>query len=234
MTERVHPPPDKYASCPYDERILEYYKEQFDCVYIILSPFARPHSVPLERFSPDSWPSKLEFIEGAEPISWQDVLDRTPLSTIAEIDIGLRSSIGGLSDKYGKKELANELDKLRQTEKIIYPSEGDISPFIENRLYDALQKIGHQWLWLGDEFCSERKLFWIEDLKQVEEIPSHGCVFTPDKSVLITTHWDSHFSLLCSSKETIDNILDKENFEGFFCSPQTEIYWSIPTYYEKS
>ena len=56
-------------------------------------------------------------------------------------------------------------------------------------------------MWVADEFGTERKLTWIEDLIEKDLVPSHGCVFTHDHSLLITTHWDSHCSLLCSSKD---------------------------------
>lgn len=54
-----------------------------------------------------------------------------------------------------------------------------------------------------------------------EKIPYSGCVFTPDHSLLVTTHWDSHCSFLCSSKEKIDT------FEGFYCTSKTEVFWSL-------
>ena len=37
----------------------------------------------------------------------------------------------------------------------------------------------------------------------------HGCIFTHDHSILVTTHWDSHFSFLCSSKKNIEEIYRK-------------------------
>jgi hypothetical protein len=62
----------------------------------------------------------------------------------------------------------------------------------------SIQGLGYQWVWVGDEFGTERKLYWIDDLKNQECGPTSGRknVFTPDKRVLWTTHWDSHFSFL--------------------------------------
>lgn len=51
MTERDLPPspePDKYASCPLDGRVLDYYKGAFDSVYVLLHPFERPRSTEPE------------------------------------------------------------------------------------------------------------------------------------------------------------------------------------------
>jgi Protein of unknown function (DUF2711) len=227
MTNRVLPASDKFASCPYDGKVLSYYDGQFDSVYVLLNPFIRPLSLPMERFCPEKWPSKQELIDGAEPIPWDTVLKLTDLQTLDEIDIGLRTSIGGLNEKYADVKLAETLSQLTEKRGVVHPSEGDVSPFIENKLYESLQLLGHEWLWVGDEFCSERRLVWIDDLKKGDELPAHGCAFTPDKTILVTSHWDSHFSFLCSTESKIEQILKHENFEGFFCTPETEVYWSL-------
>lgn len=227
MTKRVLPARDKFASCPNEGNVLTYFEGQFDSVYVLLSPFMRATSIPMDRFCPGKWPTKQELIDGTEPVTWKQVLALTGLKSIDKIDIGLRTSIAGLNKKYSDEKLSKVLCQLTETEEIIHPQEGDLSPLIENRLYDSLQHIGQNWLWVGDEFCSERKLKWIDDLKKGDEIPCHGCVFTPDKSILVTSHWDSHFSFLCSSKLTIDQILEHQDFEGFFCTPETEVYWSV-------
>ena len=227
MNKRMLPASEKFASCPNEGNILEYYDGQFECVYVLLSPFMRPTSVSTDRFCPEKWPSKQELIEGVSPVSWKEIIELTALNSIDEVDIALRTSIGGLKKKFENEKLSNILCQLTESDNIIHPSEGDVSPLIENTVYDSLQAIGQEWLWVGDEFCTERKLTWIEDLKGCNEAPSHACFFTPDKKVLITTHWDSHFSFLCSSKSTIEQILKYGEFEGFYCTSETEVYWSV-------
>jgi hypothetical protein len=227
MKKRVLPTPDKFASCPNEGKVLGYFEGQYESVYVLLSPFMRPTSIPMVRFCPEKWPTKQELINGTEAVTWEQILSLTRLKSIDEIDIGLRTSIGGLNAKFSKQDFSEILCELTETAKIIHPPEGDVSPLLENRLYDSLQHLGHEWVWVGDEFCTKRKLTWIDDLKKGDEIPCHGCVFTPDKSIMITSHWDSHFSFLCSSKSTILQILDHQDFEGFFCTPETEVYWSV-------
>jgi hypothetical protein len=51
--------------------------------------------------------------------------------------------------------------------------------------------------------------------------------FVRDKTVLWTTHWDSHFSFLCSSDSNLNAIPKAYHFEGFFCDRTTEVYWSV-------
>lgn len=226
MTKRVLPEPDKYASCPGAGKILPHYKDQFDSVYILLHPFLKPHQIDLKMFYPTTWPSKQEIIDGCDAVTWSEVLSISDFNNISEIDIGLRSRIHGIKQKFSNDDFVNQLDTL-EGKNIICPSEGDIPELLENRIFTAIKILGHEWLWVADEFGTERKLTWIDDLIEKDLVPSHGCVFTHDHSLLITTHWDSHCSFLCSSKDIIEKILTVDNFEGFYCTPKTEVYWGL-------
>ena len=226
MEEKLLPTPAKYASCPYDGKILEYYQGQFDCVYILLHPFIRPVSINIERFDPETWLTKQEILNGCEPVLWQKISEISDLNK-SDIDVGLRTSIWGLNKEFANADYAETLIKIAKSEKIILPTEGKLPPLLENKIFEAIKELGHKWLWVGDEFCTERKLHWIDDLIEGEEIPCHGCIFTPDHSLLVTTHWDSHCSFLCSSKEAIESILSFHKFEGFYCTEKTEVYWGV-------
>lgn len=227
MANRVLPTPEKFASCPYDEKILQFYEGQFEAVYVLLHPFLESATLDLERFCPEKWPTKQEIIAGCTPINWQEILRLTGLPALSDIDVGLRTSIGGLHKDRSNQQAADKLNSLSKELSIIHPSEGDLPPLLENRVFEAIRKLGYDWLWIGDEFGKERKLHWIEDLIGQDAIPSHGCVFTHDHKLLITTHWDSCCSFLCSSKDLIERILSSEPFEGFYCTPNTEVYWGL-------
>ena len=224
MTDRVLPTPEKFASCPYDGKVLPFYEGQFDCIYVLLHPFFKPTSIDIERFCPSEWPDKHEIIHGCDAISWQEVLELLGLNSLSDIDIGLRTNIHGLKKEFSNEQFSKKLAELEE-KSIIHPQEGDIPPLLENRLLSTIKELGHNWLWVGDEFGTERKLYWSDDLIEKDEVPSHGCIFAHDHSLLVTTHWDSHCSFLCSSKEVIEKILSLEPFEGFYCTPNTEVYW---------
>lgn len=83
--------------------------------------------------------------------------------------------------------------------------------------------------WVGDEFCTERKLCWIDDLEPASAKVAllSGSVFTPDKANLWTVHWDSHFTIFCSSRLNVERLARHPTLEGFVCAPETEIYWSL-------
>ena len=155
----------------------------------------------------------------------------TELPSIAAVDIGLRTMIGGLKAEFSKKEYADKIKSLAQSHQILDPSEGCLSGLLHDKVLQAIQDLAYEWVWIGDEFGTERKLYWIEDLKgkDTKATAGHCNVFTPDKALLWTTHWDSHFSFLCSSKRDLVAIQAANHFEGFFCTPSTEVYWSVPS-----
>ena len=226
MAERVFPTPDAFATCPNDGKVLEYYAGVFEAVYVLLHPFMKPTLIGKERFKPGTYPTRSSIVKDCTAVPWQEVATKAGLPSIAAVDVGLRSMILGLRGELSNGAYADRIESLAQSDGIVPPPEGCFSDLLHDRVLSYIQDLGHEWLWVGDEFCTERKLYWIEDLKGQDAGPTRGhCnVFTPDKAVLWTTHWDSHFSFLCSSIRNLANIRD---FEGFFCTPQTEVYWSV-------
>lgn len=226
--ERVMPEPDRYAVCaPADFPILEFYRGVFDSCFILLHPFIKPTKIPTARFRPKSYPSKEELNQGSEKVTWGSVLKSSGLDDLSQIDIGLRTGISGLRKEFGNQHFNSIISEIEESEGIIRPSEGRISEMLEDSILSSLQRLNYHWVWIGDEFCSERKLHWIDDLKNTDFMPCHGSIFTPDHRVLITTDWDSHFSLLCADQKLLEAFLATDDYEGFWCDEETEIYWSI-------
>ncbi|MEP7074285.1 MAG: DUF2711 family protein [Acidobacteriota bacterium] len=224
---RSLPQPDHFAACPDEGNVLNFYVGQFESVYVLLHPFIRAVSIDKIRFCPETYPSKSEILTTCVPVFWHEIVRIRDFRNINEVDIGLRTGIGGLKAEFADKRLADIIADLEAETNIIEPDSGNVSELLQNRLFEAAQESGHDWLWVADEFGLERSLKWFDDLKGDYNFPPHGNTFTPDKSILITTHWDSHFSFLCSSRETIERILMFAPFEGFFCDEKTEVYWSI-------
>ncbi len=227
MKERVIPKMRYIA--PYEGKILEFYEGVFESVFVLLNPFFKPTTLNYETYwENDESPKKRDLIEGCETISWESVIEKSKFTHISEIDIALRTSIGGLREKSENKRYETYLNNFLAANKKVYPpGEGDISEFIENKLFKGIQSLNYEWLWVCDEWTTERKLMFIDDLYEKSDIPASGTLFTHDKKILIATHWDSHCSFLCSSKENIEKIVSKQKLEGFFCTPKTEVYWGL-------
>jgi hypothetical protein len=230
MKTRILPSPDIYASCPYDGEVLRYYAGIFPSVYILLSPFMRAVSTFHRLFQSATDLDRTAIANHYTPARWEDIAKRSGLADIAAVDIALRTQIQGLRAEFMNDDDADRLQRCCEIERILPPTEGEHSPLLHKTVLELFQELGHDWVWVGDEGCTERKLYWIDDLKAglYDPITGHCNVFAPDKSLLWTVHWDSHFSFLCASSEAaLKSVGVEEKLEGFFCNPETEVYWSL-------
>nr|WP_315480047.1 DUF2711 family protein [uncultured Rhodoferax sp.] len=229
MTKRVLPAPDLYAVCPNGGPVLPFYQGNFEAAYVLLHPFLRPTPTSLENSCNDAPLDRAAIQARYEPVFWSEVQRVTGFRSISEVDIALRTQIGGLREEFANKSLATRLRFGCEQAGIVEPSEGTFSDLSHNSVLSFIQEQGYEWVWVGDEFCTERKLHWIDELKEPtsKTTEGHCSLFTPDKSILWTTHWDSHFSFFCGTKETIEKLASDQRFEGFECLPDTEVYWSL-------
>ena len=225
MTERTLPKPDKYASCPNGGKILEYYTGTFDTVFVAFHQFYDKGELSSKKFEGDNWPDNPEIRDHCSSVSWSEILKITSIPSLADLDVGLRTHIMGLNKQFENRDAAKAIDELNDN--IIIPVEGFICPFVEGKLLSALLSNGERWLWVGDEFGTERKLWWIEDLLIKDVIPSSACSYIPDKSISITTHWDSHCTFICGNGVKIRKILNDADLEGFYCNENTEVEWGL-------
>ena len=227
MEIKALPAPHRYAICAWEDMsIKEFYRGVFDEVFIFFHPFIKPVTIEYELFEPDTYPSKSQIIQHCEGVTWEEFIGLSGIPSIRQLDIGLRTSILGLGEKFADESAAKNIWDVCEGNQLIPPCEGCFPELLINKILHSVQRIGHEWIWGGDEFCTERKLELIDDLIDEDEIRYRN-LFTHDQQLLLTTHWDSHFSLLCSDKKTIDHIVDECRLEGFYCNEETQIYWSV-------
>lgn len=217
-----------YATCPdFGMKILEFYKGYYETVFIVLHPFMKTNEKFYTRFTPSTWPTKKEIIKNTRAISWEDFIGLSGIKNLADLDLGLRGIIGGLRKQYDDKVLEKRILDYCAENTIVRPQEGFLPEIIFNDLLQAIQKQGHAWIWTCDEFSLERKLIFIDDLITEDVIIPRGNYFTYNHEILLTTHWDSHFSLLCGPVKIVQNIVKQIKLEGFYCNENTEIEWSF-------
>ena len=215
---------------PYNDiTILDFYKGYYDCVYVILHPFIKEIYPGKLNFTPITWPTKEEIIEYTQKVSWGEFLNLSGISDLNNLDIALRNSILGLNKQYKNDQDSELLNKALELNNLIRPGEGAFSVFLENDMLNALIELGHEWIYIGDEFGFERKIEFIQDIIEGKATThyAHETWYTTMNEVLFATDWDGHFTFLCSDKQTVEKILEKHPFEGFYCTPDTKVYWSI-------
>lgn len=194
--------------------ILEFYKGYFDTVYVMLHPFFKEKDNKITQV-----------------MTWKEIQMLAGFKDINQLDIALRTSIGGLRREYENKKDADILSQLAELHDFWFPSEGNFQDTLKNKMLKSLQDQGHHYMYMGDEWGFERKRSYIQEVidgkdNTLLEYGPEMNWYTTNNEILYTTHWDSHFTLLCSDKNTVENILAKHPFEGFYCNEKTDIYWS--------
>lgn len=221
------PIPHTYAVCATEGMpIKEYYKDDYDEVFIFLHPFVQPYSPSL--ILEEASFTKLEWMEKMRRIRWEEVLKLLEMKDYGELDIALRTLTSSVHKNYENKVASEKVFNLRAKEGIYEADAGFLPIEFINPLLEAIKNEGHDWVWLGDEFGAERRLEYVRDLWESDQLNSGRYnLFTHNNELLITTHWDSHFSMLCSDKETIERIRKYCDLEGFYCDDKTEVFWSL-------
>lgn len=162
-----------------------------------------------------------------KPVFWSEVLNNSNFKSFSEIDTALRTYILSLRKEIKRDDLEKELIQFIETFNLAPPTEGDISPFIQKQIFSTVYQLGYKNMIISDDFNDEEKLAETLFIKDSNELPSHANFYTEDIRIQVTTHWDSHCTFICSSKEIIDKILNLQWLEGFYCSKNTEVYWGL-------
>ena len=142
MSKRILPAPDRYATCPIEGKILEYYAGTFEAVYVQLFPFVKAASINTDQFCPATYPDRFTIVKNCVPVSWMEVASRTGLPSLAAVDIGLRTLIRGLKEEFSNQEYAERLQSLVDSDGIVPPTEGLFSDLFHDRTLTAIQSLG--------------------------------------------------------------------------------------------
>lgn len=228
---RTSPPLDKFASFPYEGNILAYFQGVFDSVFVVMQPFCHVAKENQEIFDREQDFGKADFIQYAQPITWQTVLTKLGINSQPDVEIyrgietGILTHQTPLLPQYQNQTIAKRLQALEESENIFAPIVGEIAPYFQNDLLKAVQSLGYDWVWCGDEFATERKLYFIDDLIQSDTLMWNGRIFTPDYELLIGAIYNIGSVFICSSRDKIEQMRQAYPFEGFYCTPTTQVEW---------
>jgi hypothetical protein len=224
---------DKRTICSSDDiPILKFYKNLFNSVFVSLNPFLRIKET--SKFTTDDfWNDEIEneektkVIENTNPIKWSEILVLSKLENINQIDIALRTGILGLKKEFENKDYLKELNRILEQNNMLSPSEGCIEEIQQNGILNAIAKLGYSTICIGTEFGD------LIETRNISELIDSGTsiygknLYTEDKNILISVHWDSFQTYICSTKQNVERIVKEANLEGFYCGEKTEIYWSL-------
>ncbi|RFA31784.1 hypothetical protein CAI16_19860 [Virgibacillus dokdonensis] len=223
------PEPHRYAVCASEGMpIKQFYDGVYEEVFIFFHPFMKQKHTEKETVR-TTW-NKNNLSYQFEVRTWKEFLHLSKITTVHQLDIGLRTRILALTKEKMDEETALAIDETCQQYNLITPGEGRLPEILINPLLKSVQQLGYFWIWCGNEFGTERKLEAVSDLISKSKLPDdYSNFFTHYNELLITTHWDSHFSMLCGTKEVLEAVRLSCQLEGFYCNHKTDIYWSVTT-----
>jgi len=210
--------------CPeFGQAILPYYENKFESGFIILQPFTKYREEDRNVFENEEWPKSSNIIKLLQPISWQFIIDEFSFKSIEELDYALLSWIHAIFKK--DEKLAQKIDLIRN-ENIFEPGNGVFDEFLYQTFIEILSEEGYKSVIIADEFFDIVKEIRIEDARKQEDFQYSRNIISPDSKILFTIHWDSFFVILLGKKELVNYYIEKHKLEGFWCSQDTDVFWS--------
>lgn len=166
-------------------------------------------------------------------IAWRTICDRAGFADHRELNRVLRTHIGGLKADFSDPRGAERLIAYCNQAKTFLPTEGMLQPLMEHSFVELFRRAGLSAITVADEFGDEEHLVDLAALdtptswvtSQSLPVPCPRRLFAPDRSLLVSVHWDSFFTLILGTRERLAETGLTEYFEGFWCTDETSIDW---------
>ena len=172
-------------------------------------------------------------IQFAKKVGWRSICQDAGFADHCELDLALRTMIGGLKAELQDQKLAKRLVDFCQQRGFFLPTEGRFEPVMQTALAEVFERAGYTEIYAGDEFGDDDRLVPVNFLangkpwKGGDELPSFGPrrLYAPDQTLLAWVHWDSFYTVIFGTEASLRDAKLGENFEGFWCSEETQTYW---------
>ncbi|STO07004.1 DUF2711 family protein [Exiguobacterium aurantiacum] len=210
-----------------DYPIKPYYEGVFEAVFVVFHPFLASVNdrAVIDRYVDMN---KNEVEQQFRVVTWQEMCRQLDFDHVKRIDHALRTMIGALKPHAKDRASANRIIDFCKRDNLLPPGEGVLSNLLENQVLRALLEMGEEWMWSGDEFCTERHLIHIRETLAADTWGmQHRTFFGYQHEWLIVPPWDSHFTLFCGSRAWIGQVVERCELEGFYCDDETTINWSL-------
>ncbi len=168
-----------------------------------------------------------------QQVSWRMMCQQGNFGNHCELDRALRTGIGGLRQDLADTAASNRLAYYCSEHRIFTPNEGRFEPLMQSSLASLFRGAGFLEAMVGDEFGDDERLVNINLLERDElwdgmtELPQYGIkrLIAPDHSLLVWVHWDSFYTLILGTADSLRELRIDRSFEGFWCSDETDTYW---------
>ena len=166
-------------------------------------------------------------------VSWQEVANRAEFNDHRELNRALRTSIDGLKPELSDPIGCERLLSYCARSQLFRPTEGMFQERMESKFVELFARTGYTTIVMADEFGPPETEVQVIALDTVEtwrisdtlttQYPRR--LFTDDRSLLISTHWDSFFTIILGKRKQLSDIAIGDLFEGFWASDETTIGW---------
>lgn len=168
-----------------------------------------------------------------QQVSWRKMCLQANFANHCELDRALRTRIGGLRKDLADTAASDRLASYCSEHRIFTPNEGRFEPLMQSSLASLFRSAGFAKVVVGDEFGDDERLVDIDLLERndlwdgMTELPRYGIkrLIAPDHSLLAWVHWDSFYTLILGTADSLHELWIARSFEGFWCSDDTDTYW---------
>ena len=213
---------------PYHKPFLSWFAGVYDAVFIAFHPFIRLNP----KCAPDvhDYPEVETIRDAGHPVAWQDGISATDLSGNAQLCIALLSTIGALHPKSQDQPAKEALRVYLEREAVWQPDEGYFPTLLEPALLAAFELAKESRVVNLNEFGDMRTKLSLAKLRasrsRFDDLECYAAsFFPPSRRFLVTTDWDSFFTLFCGDREFLSRLVEMTQMEGFFCDARTRHTW---------
>lgn len=176
-----------------------------------------------------NYPSNDEILRKGTIVSWLDVKNGSGLASNSDLYKALKTSIGAYNEDYSRPALAKKLEQFTKDTQVWAPGEGQYDVLTLRKIYNSFILLGKRHIIVEDEFLESRKELILGELTPeefIEQISGKDYyIYSADQSLLFSLDWDSFFFIICYSSPSVAQIVEKQNFEGFFANSKTIHRW---------
>lgn len=214
-----------------DAPIKNQLPQDFKSVAILFHPFIQ---MPIgweqtKRKNPYEhiYPSDEEILKYGKPVLWEKIISDCELNNTKELAIALMTAISGLKKEYSRPDLA---EKLNLQSDVYFPSEDSISVVMLDDILKVLSLNGAKSFYYSEPIFDKNG--WIEisetNALQISKI-TRSEIFLSDENMdfAFMSIYDSFITLFLSKNESIENIVEKMNWESIICGEDTTVNWYL-------
>jgi hypothetical protein len=223
----IHPTPmqDEIVEKSSWPTIRSAYKG-YEATYVILHPFLKIKPGCDIKFETGNWPTKEQIIRCTDKLTWAEIINEAELIDIKELDrlLAYLHCARETADKTAWQKLMQVVGR----KDYVVPQVDFLPEIITNSLFESIKALGYGQVSVFSEFGDFERNYDINEIIMSKErvLNVHARVATPDNRVLIATDFDQRFSYLSSTKELLNDLIQRADLEGFYCDEATRPDWS--------